>query len=117
MATSLAGAWRLVDSTENEALIVFTDKHYSLLRNRKEPVHLSDPPTDSELAAAFKNIGARAGTYALSDNKLELEAELTRHPRALEFAKVQTWEVISLEENTLRMQPPYGTEMTFQKVS
>ncbi len=70
MASPLVGAWEF-DMEGRKGLVLFSEGHYSMIGSdpRRTP-YQNDPPSDSELAEAFRGLSAMAGSYEVKDNSV-----------------------------------------------
>lgn len=90
----LEGAWTVVsiktsgpDSAANSAvlpgLVLFTDRHYSIMRatgNQPRTLAAADSVTDAEKLAAYNSFVANSGTYEVADSTLTIHPVVARSP-------------------------------------
>ncbi len=96
---SLEGAWQRTEirmsfgpyeeviSDTEMALILFTQGHYSTMRNLSDRSEFPKGPgrleTNEQKIAAFESFFANAGSYEVAGSKLTLRHILARNPRAV----------------------------------
>lgn len=80
MASPLLGAWQLV-SDSHEGMMIYTQTHYCNVTVRKGRKQISDQPTESEEAEAYRTIGASAGTYVIKGSVATRREEIDRIPQ------------------------------------
>jgi hypothetical protein len=95
-ASALEGAWKAVHVTvtneegteERETtqpnLLIFTKGHYASVsvRGAEAREALPDEPTDEQRVAAWRRVGANAGTYSAADGEIATKVIVAKSPSA-----------------------------------
>jgi len=81
MNSPLVGVWEVTAAPFN-GLMIFTETHECHLFNHpnRQPFAKPGEPTDAEAAAAFRTMGAGAGTYSIAGSTVTMNEEYDRIP-------------------------------------
>lgn len=100
MASSLLGAWEM-EADNYSGLVLFSENHYSILGATSNRAFENDPPTDADIAKAFKGLTAFGGTYSVSGDTVTVQRTVARDPSTIgegaEFELIEDGDTVSLK--------------------